>query len=197
MTNPTLSQVLESYAMVCGDANRPDVLAEYIGRFPHFEAELRQFVADRDEILFSSGEPRDADAEDRFVERVRRVRDAGMQPARIDSLTGHAKTKGLSRLEFARNIGFSVSLLQYFEKRRVEVSTVPPSVIRWIAETCGVGAAAVVEFLSSEPDAISGASFKHTSRPEAETRKSFADAVNEDQTLTPDEKQMLLTADDH
>lgn len=196
MNELNLQEVLEEYAAATGAGNDRYVLRLMSEKYPQFAEDLQDFAAARSLAKYSP-EPEFS------AQEKRRYREIGLQNLRslsnsapvknIESLTEAAKLKNLNRAKFAAALELSVSLVQYLEKRRLEFATIPPKIIARIAEVLETGEEIVRNYLDQPPVAATGASYKTMDRPADEMPpKSFADAVREDQQLSPEEKRKLL-----
>ena len=192
MSDATLTEVLEGYAIDTPVGNDQATLRRWMERYPEFADELMDFAAARAYVRNVGDEPL-AD-EKRFAEIgadvLREV--LGRDAAGIKSLTAAGEAKGWKKPEFAKKLGLSISLLMYLEKRRVRFATIPKGIVAKISELLETSEQAVAAYLS-QPPLAGEASFKTKTRPEEERQKDFADAVREDQSLSANEKQALLS----
>ena len=192
MSDATLTEVLEGYAIDTPVGNDQATLRRWMERHPDFADELMDFAAARAYVRNVGDEPL-AD-EKRFAEIgadvLREV--LGREAAGIKSLTAAGEAKGWKKPEFAKKLGLSISLLMYLEKRRVRFATIPKGIVAKISELLETSEQAVAAYLS-QPPLAGEASFKTKTRPEEERQKDFADAVREDQSLSANEKQALLS----
>ncbi len=196
MNEPILEAVLEEYAVATPNGNDLKVLEEFSGKYPQFIEELTDFAAARAVV-------KHAPEEELSEEEEKRVQESGLQNLRnilgslnpkkeLTSLVETAKAKGLSRSKFAAALGVSISLVVYLEKRRVEFSTIPQKIVGKIAEVLETAEETVASYLNQLPGHSVNVSYKTDTRPEESAPKSFAEAVNEDQSLTAEEKRKLL-----
>ncbi len=196
MNEPVLEEVLEEYAAATPLGNDLKILRLVSEKYPQFADELADFAAAR-------AVAKHAPEEELSQEEEERVRESGLNNLRsvlassntagaLQSLIETAKTKGLNRTKFAARTGLSVSLVQYLEKRRLEFASIPPKIISRIAEVLETAEDAVAKYLKQLPVAATNASFKTMERPVEVKPKSFAEAVREDQKLSPKEKRKLL-----
>ncbi len=192
MKEMNLSDVLEEYAIASPLKNDIRILRQMIEKHPEFAEELQDFAA------ACSVEAHVPDSEFTAEERSR-FEEIGMQNLRVllgesaplSSLTDAAKAKGMNRSRFAMALGLSVSLVQYLEKRRLIYLSIPEKIVAKIGEVLETGAEAVAEYLQQPPVSAANANFKASERPEEQRPKTFAEAVNEDQTLSADQKREL------
>ena len=197
MKEITLADVLEGYAVETPAGNDQAILRKWMEQYPHYASELMDFAASRALIRFAPEEELSAQEEARYQEiALNNLRSflgstnaARNVPA---SLTDLAKEKGLNKAKLASAVGVSMSLLMYLEKKRLEYASIPKAVIKKIAEVLDTGEEMISSYLRQGPDLATDVSFKTTTRPEEVKLKSFADAVREDQMLSPEEKRKLL-----
>lgn len=199
MTKETnLQEVLEEYALAAGETNDHQLLRQMSQKYPEYADDLQDYAAARAVIKYAPESEISVSDEKRYGEIglqnlksiLSELKNAPQNA--LESLTDAAKAKGMNRTKFAAALGLSVSLVQYLEKRRLEFSTIPKTVIAKVAEVLETNAEAVANYLNQSPISAANASFKTETRPEELQPKSFADAVREDQTLTDSEKSELL-----
>ena len=193
MSDATLSEVLEGYAIDTPDGNDQETLQRWMERHPEFARELMDFAAARAYVRNVDEGP--MPDEERYAEiGLNALKEVlGREATELSSLTATAEAKGWKKPEFAKKLGLSMSLLMYLEKRRVKIATVPKAIVAKIAELLETSEHAIAAYLSQPPSVAGEASFKSQTRPEEERQKDFADAVREDQSLSPGEKQDLLS----
>ena len=193
MSDATLSEVLEGYAIDTPEGNDQETLRRWMDRHPEFAGELMDFAAARAYARNVDEGP--LPEEERYAEiGLNALKEMlGREAAALSSLTAAAEAKGWKKPEFAKKLGLSMSLLMYFEKRRVKIATVPKGIVAKIAELLETSEQAIAAYLSQPPSMAGEASFKSQTRPEEDRQKEFADAVREDQSLSPSEKHDLLS----
>lgn len=194
-------KVLESYAYETPESvDRQAVLERYIKEFPQFTNELKSFAIERDLLKFShleniseaeKEEHRKASRETLRSFLERKGSTVAEEPE-IKSLNLLAKSKGIKKIDLARRLGISISLLIYLEKRRLQLETIPQKFIKRIAEVLEQTENAIQAYLGQRADFATDASFKTEDRPQDIEQKSFTEAVRQDQTLSEKEKQELL-----
>jgi len=197
MNEMNLADVLENYAMATGTENDQRVLHEWMGKYPQYAAALMDFAAARAFVRYAPDVELSAEEETRYqaigLQNLRSVLGENTaSQAALQSLTEVAKAKGLNKKGFAAAIGLSVSLVQYLEKRRLDFASIPQAVISKVAQILEIGEETISAYLNQPPDYAAQASFKTNTRAEEMPPKNFAEAVNEDQTLTPEEKRRWL-----
>ncbi len=197
MNEMNLTDVLEEYAAAAPSGNDSVILRRMTKEYPQFSAELEDFAAARAVVRFAPEAEISASEEARYQEiglqNLRAVlSEAATHQSALQSLTDAAKAKGMNRSRFASNLGLSVSLVQYLEKRRLDFASIPKAVISKIAEVLGTGEESIAHYLNQSLTPATDASFKTNERPEELQPKSFAEAVREDQFLSAQDKQTLL-----
>jgi len=191
-----LEDVLEGYAVETPEGNDPAILKKWMQKHPEFAEDLLAFAADRSRVdhlpdpILTEGEIKEAMNRGRIALSAFRNQSV-KQPAVLRSLTERAKERGLTRESFAGAVGLSLSLIMYFEKRRLKAATIPDWIIKKTAEVLRETKEAVEEYLHRPPVA-GAASYKAETRPEEVPLKEFAEAVAEDLELTEEEKRSLL-----
>ena len=198
MSEVKLEEVLEEYAAATPDGNDLKILQEAAENHPEFAEELEDFAAAR-------AVARHAPEEELTAEEETRVRESAVANLRmmldslelsnasaLESLTEAAKEKGLNRSKFAAALGLSVSLVQYLEKRRLSFATIPQKIIARLAHVLNSTETAIAAYLDQPPDYEALASYKTNERARQLPPKDFAEAVREDQSLSPEQKRQLL-----
>jgi len=200
MSEVNLDEVLEEYAAATPEGNDLKILQSVVETHPEYADELADFAAARAIVKHAPEEELSGEEELRFAEtglkNLRIILVAlGESPQTTDalqSLVEMAKAKGFTRSKFAAAIGLSTSLIMYLEKRRLEFSSIPNSIVTKIARVLETGEELVSTYLDQSPDYATNASFKTEKRAEDLPPKNFAEAVREDQQLTAEEKLKLL-----
>lgn len=193
MSEKTLSDVLEGYALETQAGDDLEVLQRWMTENPEFAEDLMDFAAARSQMrhidadISAEEEARYAQFGKATLERVL----SGTVELVLESLTSLAQEKGLRKSEFAAKLGLSVSLTMYLEKRRLQFATIPDAIVKRISDVLEITERSVSSYLRL-PATAGEASFKAATRPGEVTQKSFAEAVSEDQSLPPAEKQKLL-----
>lgn len=193
-----LNDILEEYALA-SQQNDQAALRRMSEQYPEFATELQDFAAALAIAKYAPEAEPSMEEASRYrelgLQNLRAVLDenAGVQ-AGLQSLNEAAKAKGLNRSKFADALGLSVSLVQYLEKRRLDFATIPQNIIAKVAEVLEIGETMIANYLNQSAISPVNASFKAAERPEELKPKSFAEAVREDQTLTAEEKNKLLTS---
>ena len=198
-TQRSLIKVLENFAFDTQDASdRQTVLEKYVNEFPQFADELKSFAVENDLLEFSHLEPI-SDAEMQNHLRASRktlnkfLASKESKVAEIKSLYAVGEQIGLKKKDIKQRLGISTSLLVYLEKRRLEFQSIPPKLIKRIADLLKQTENSISQYLNQASDFAGEANFKTNSRPEADNRtKTFAEAIREDQELTKEQKQELL-----
>lgn len=197
MIDMSLADVLEAYAVETPTGNDQQVLQKWMKKYPQYSAELMDFAAARAVVLYAPEEEISAEEEARYREVGLKnfqafLSNSAAPQTVLSSLTASAAEKGLNKAKFAAAVGVSLSLLMYLEKKRLEFSTIPKAVVRKISDVIEAGEQQVAAYLSTPPEMQPQASFKTAIRPKEVKLKSFAEAVREDQILSPEEKKNLL-----
>ncbi len=200
MSETNLDEILEEYAAATPAGNDLKVLREVSDKYSQHSDDLTDFAAARAVVKYAPEEELSADEEQRFVEaglkNLRMVlgalNESGVTAAALHSLVDAAKVKGLNRKSFAAATGLSTSLVMYLEKRRLDFSSIPKTIVSAVARVLETGEDLVSSYLNQPPDFATGASYKTNTRAENLPPKNFSDAVREDQQLSAEEKRKLL-----
>ena len=201
MSETNLDEILEEYAAATPAGNDLKVLREVCDKYPQHSDDLTDFAAARAIVKHAPEEELSADEEQRYAEaglkNLRMVLGALNEPDTtaddvLHSLVDAAKVKGLNRRSFAAAVGLSTSLVMYLEKRRLEFSSIPKTIVAAVARVLETGEDLVSSYLNQPPDFAAGASYKTNTRAENLQPKNFKEAVQEDQQLSAEEKRKLL-----
>lgn len=199
MNTINLQDILEEYAISAQGENDSLILRQMITKYPQYAEDLKDYAAARAVLRFAPEAELSDEEETRYraiglqnLQAILGENSTAAPQISLPSLTGAAKAKGLNKKDFAATLGLSVSLVQYLEKRRLAFASIPRAIIARIAATLDAGEEIVSAYLNQPPDTAAQASFKTNTRAEEMAPKAFAEAVREDQTLTPEEKRKLM-----
>lgn len=200
MSEINLDEILEEYAAATPAGNDLKVLQEVAEKHPQHADDLTDFAAARAVVKHAPEEELSDEEEERFSEaglkNMRMVLGALSDPRAtadaLQSLVDAAKAKGLNRKGFAAALGLSTSLVMYLEKRRLDFTSIPKTIVAKIAKVLETGEELVSSYLTQPSDLATNMSFKTNTRAEDLPQKNFSDAVREDQQLSAEEKRKLL-----
>lgn len=195
MTTQELQDIFEAYSLQTPDGNNLDILERYIEKYPQYEQELTEFAAERAMLKFDLETEISHEQKDHLAELTRRNFDKfraskQTQVQSIDSLITVAKKLGLKKIEFAKRLGLNPAQLFNLEVRKYVFSTIPNSLIENVAETLQMTKDSIENFLKLTPSVA--ANYKSETRPDEIKQISFAQAIKNDETLSPKEKERLL-----
>lgn len=195
MTTQELQDIFEAYSLETPEGNNLDILERYIEEYPQYEQELTEFAAERAMLKFDleteiSNEQKNhlAELTRRNFEKFRASKQTQVQS--IESLITVAKKLGLKKIEFAKRLGLNPAQLFNLEVRKYVFSTIPNSLIENVAETLQMTKDSIENFLKLTPSVA--ANYKSETRPDEIKQISFAQAIKNDETLSPKEKERLL-----
>lgn len=195
----SLIKVLESFAYSTLEAIDPQaVLSKYIEDYPQFADDLKSFAIEKDLLEISHLKKISETEVENHLRASRRTLDNFLESknveeaVQIQSLYETAKDKGMRKVDLKKRLGISTSLLVYLEKRRLEFESIPKKLIQKVAEVLEQTEDAVSEYLNKSSNFAGEVSFKSSGRPQSGKQKTFAEAIREDQELTPQQKQELL-----
>lgn len=194
----SLIKILESFAFETLDAiDSQNVLEKYLKDYPQFAGELKSFAIEKDLLKFTNLKNINEAEVGEYLQASRRtlakfLESKNSEAAEIQSLYEVAKASGMKKVEFKKRLGISTSLLVYLEKRRLDFETIPKKLIKKVADVLERTENSVTRYLNQASDFSGQASFKTSDRPQVGKQKSFAEAIREDQELTPQQKKELL-----
>lgn len=195
MNTQELQDIFEAYSLETPDGNDFDILRKYMEKYPGYKRDLAEFAKERALLKFDLQTEISSDEKNRLA-KISRSKfeefwaNRDQEITRIESLTKLAKTFGMKKIEFARKIGLNGTQLFNLEVRRFVFTTIPQSLISTIAETLQTTKDAVAQFLDQSPGVA--ANYKSETRPDEIEQISFSQAVQEDETLSAEEKERLL-----
>ena len=200
MSETNLDEILEEYAAATPAGNDLKVLREVSDKYPHHSDDLTDFAAARAVVKHAPEEELSAEEEERFAKAglknlrmvLGKLNESNASENALKSIVEAAKAKGFSRKSFAAAAGLSASLVMYLEKRRLDFSSIPKTIVAAVARLLETGEDLVSSYLNQPPDFVTGANYKTNTRAEELPPKNFAEAVREDQQLSAEEKRILL-----
>ncbi|HEX9058314.1 MAG TPA: hypothetical protein VF818_12365 [Ktedonobacterales bacterium] len=169
-------------------AGRSPRVEDYIGRYPDYATEISEFAVYFHTIAFDLPEP-DAVPAAQLSPAARNVL-AQIQPPPPPAIAGLVKqgtVVGFSPRKLAEAVRLTTDLLGKLEARAIDVATIPPTLIRRLAETLKVAPEAVAAYLGASGPAQAGAFFYADQAP-TQRQESFLDAVQRS-TLAPEVKR--------
>ncbi len=195
MTTQELQDIFEAYSLETPDGNNLDVLEKYIEKYPQYEQELTEFAAERATLKFDLETEISNEEKKHLAELTRKNFEKfwtskQTQVQSIDSLIAIAKKLGLKKIEFAKRIGLNPAQLFNLEVRKYVFSTIPKNLIETIAETLQTTKDSIENYLKLTPSVA--ANYKSETRPDEIKQISFEQGINDDETLSPKEKERLL-----
>lgn len=193
-----LEDVLKEYAIATPSGNDEKILREITEKYPQFRKHLYDFAAMRavekhtPEVEIPEVEMSKLQA--KGLENLRSILNK-KNAEEISSLNALAKSFGMKKRKFAEKLGINISILMYLEKRSVDYKSIPQTIIKRISETLKTTEDSVKMYLNQNPTLSGQVSYKSDSRPTEIKQKSFAEIIEEDVNLSPQEKQELLNLD--
>lgn len=188
-----LETVLAEYVTAVAAPSHATLL-EWIGRYPQYREELIDFTESWS-LSEALPEPPWTTTDEALVERslgiLREVLGQGAD-APIASLLAEAREQGLSPAGFAARTGLGPLVLRKLERRLIRVATIPREAVEAVAAAIGRDAPAVAAYLHGPPLAPGGASYFAPDRPAAAEPQDFAQAVREDSSMSPEQRQRWL-----
>lgn len=163
-------------------------LERIIERFPDCAAELTDFAVewasqDLQPAAFDGGDEHwdehswDAESWDATPSPVEKAMD-GLRRRLAAPADPFAQLATAELRRLASRVGLDTTLLAKIRHRRLLPETVPAKLVAAIAEALGLRAEAVTAHLEAPPLLPAAVSFKSQDQPAAETRQSFAEAID-------------------
>lgn len=156
-------------------------MEEYVRRYPQYARELLEFAVYFHTVGFDAPAPDDIPAAElspaaqKALARIRERRVAAASPA-IEGLVKQGATVGYAPRKLADSVGLTTELLAKLEARVIAVATIPPTLVRRLAEALKVTPEAVAAYLGAAGPGQAG-SFYYADQPPAQQQESFLDAV--------------------
>lgn len=110
------------------------------------------------------------------------------QAAPISGILAAAKERGHSAASFAAATRLSTVLVGKLDGRQITPDTVPERLIAQIAALVGRGTETVREYLAGKPQFAPAMQFRAAAPPTTGAMQSFAEAVQDDPFLDPDDR---------
>ena len=199
----TLHDALNAFV---GENDRPTAenVHEWVNRYPQFRKDLVEFAACwSEQSVLPPAKEIGAEAERALVARAMsnvlnlaysRDVEAQEQAAGDDalsSLTQAAQSAGSTPLQLANECGLDLSLLSKLNNKQIQPHSIPPKLMRMLAENLHETIGALKAYFSGPSIAVTGKSFLSQAKPTAMQQQSFADAVRSS-SLSEDEKSRWL-----
>jgi hypothetical protein len=131
----------------------------------------------------------------RLIRRLEEL-DTADSNAPLNGILAAAKERGLSSKQLAAVTKLSVVLVSMFDRGMISTVNLPKVIVRRIAEAIGSTVEHVLEYLQTGPRLAIDADFKADDAPELEDPQPFFEAVRDDPTLSPIEREYLLSRKD-
>ncbi len=130
-SNPSIGEVLQDFAT--GDVSDPR-LADFVRRFPGYEAELRAFAAEA-AALMREAQPETVAVDDLAIVRRTLPRLTGLHNE-LTASRARDVFEGLAPAELrtiARRLDLPMPFMDRLKSRLVEVTTIPAAFVAWLA----------------------------------------------------------------
>lgn len=167
-------------------------IEEYVQRYPAYARELLEFSVYFHTVGFDSVEPDATPASQlspaagKALARIRE-RHAGSAMSPIEGLVKQGLAVGSPPPTLAAAVGLTTDLLAKLEARAIAVATIPPTLIKRLAETLQVAPEAVAAYLGTSQPGPVGA-FYYADQPPTQEQQPFLEAVQAS-ALPPEQKR--------
>lgn len=173
-------------------SGRAPRMEEYVRRYPQYTRELLEFAVYFHTVGFDAAEPDEvpaAELSSAAQKALARIREQRMATASapIEGLVKHGATVGYAPRRLAESVGLTTDLLGKLEARAIAVATIPPTLVRRLADALKVAPEAVAAYLGAARPGQAGA-FYYADQPPTQQQESFLDAVQAS-ALSPDLKR--------
>jgi hypothetical protein len=166
-------------------AGRSPRVEDYVGRYPDYATEISECALYFHSIAFDLPEPQAVPAAQLSPAAEKAL--AQIRTPAIEGLVKQGAAIGLAPRKLAEAVKLSMDLLGKLEARAIDVATIPPTLVRRLAETLKVAPGAVAAYLGAAGPAQAGAFFYADQAP-TQRQESFLDAV-QGSTLGPELKR--------
>ncbi|HEX6818042.1 MAG TPA: hypothetical protein VF120_06665 [Ktedonobacterales bacterium] len=173
-------------------SGRAPRIEEYVQRYPQYTRELLEFAVYFHTVGFDAAEPDDvpvaelSSAAQRARARIRERRTAAASPP-IGGLVKQGATVGYTPKRLAESVGLTTELLGKLEAKAIAVATIPPTLVRRLADALKVAPEAVAAYLGATRAGQAGA-FYYSDQPPTQQQEAFIDAVQAS-ALSPELKR--------
>lgn len=194
-----LDDVIQAYMASATDSGE-DTLGEWIGRYPQYERELRDFAAYW--RMFGRLPARDynVEEEDALVARAasvvqnilheqREISSAAHQP--LSSLVDEAERQHMSLDQFAEAAEMSVPMIVMLDRRQVRYESIPRKAVESIAGALSTLIAAVDAYLKGAMQ-LAPAHYRSEEPPKVSSQYDFSYVVEIDPDLSDEQKEWWL-----
>jgi hypothetical protein len=193
-----LDDVIQAYMASATDSGE-DTLDEWIGRYPQYERELRDFAAYWK--MFGRLLVRDynAEEEDALVARAASVvqnilheqRGSASAAQPLSSLVDEAERQHMSLDRFAEAAEMSVPMIVMLDRRQVRYESIPRKAVESIAGVLRKLVAAVDSYLKGDMQ-FAPAHYRSDEPPKAASQCDFSYVVEIDPDLNDEQKERWL-----
>ncbi len=166
-------------------SGRAPRMEAYLQRYPQYESELLEFAVYFHTIGFDADEPDTSPAPALSAAAQRAL--MRIQPPPIEGLVKQGVKAGYPARKLAEAVGLTIDLLGKLEARVITVATIPPTLVKRLADTLQVVPEAVSSYLGAAQPGQAGA-FYYADQPPSQQQESFLDAVQAS-ALSPERKQ--------
>lgn len=196
--NDERDDILTDFAYAIQGVPAHAAVAEWCHRYPEHAQAITDFAATMAVSRALVPDPEtlapDAASEARGMEVAMRLHRALVPPVAVvetapfPGILAAAKERGYSAASFAAATRLSTVLVGKLDGRQITPDTVPERLIAQIAALVGRGTETVREYLAGKPQFAPAMQFRAAAPPTTGATQSFAEAVQDDPFLAPDDR---------
>lgn len=199
MTRAELDEILLEF-VATDDLPDWTAVQEWMQRYPKYAHEIAEFAA---AWILSETMPANAetaamsqehwlDASRRGFERAVAESRAEYAPATLTSLVKAAQNAGKDLAALAGELQISEPLLLKLERRLLTASTIPTRFIGELARALHTSTESVSAYLTQPARLATGAQYRAEKAPRVQAQESFAQAIQNDRSMSQAERERLL-----
>lgn len=172
--------------------DRSPHIEDYVRQYPQYTQELLEFAVYFHTVGLDAAEPDQIPAAElspaaqKALTQIRERR-ATVSIAPLVGLVKQGAQVGYSPRKLADAVGLTTNLLGKLEARAIAVATIPPTLVRRLADTLNVTPEAVASYLGAARPGDAGA-FYYADQPPTQQQEPFLDAVQAS-ALSPERKR--------
>ena len=182
-------------------SNAPKTLKEWIATYPAQKEELVTWAVGISELDYAEAAPPDPEAEARTLEiGLRALRRMSYRtetsPAPIVSISEEARKQGMTEKQLAERLNLDKAIVTKLNQRLMQALTIPPALIRRIADELKTGVQQVQDYLNLPSTLATGVSYRSETTPTVGDQQLFSEAIRSSLTLSEERKTYWLSETD-
>jgi hypothetical protein len=190
--------ILEEFALAVSENDSHETVKRFMKRYPEYAEDIMDYAV---ALLISKHAPAEAfldeQEHDDFLKQAQNIFSKTSSPSAVEisSLDSKLHELNIGIEEFRKKTGLTRFVLHNLDQKLVDVSSIPPKVVRKLSEALKVSADSLNQYLSGGFRNAHSMNFKAFIAPTSSDRISFEEVLNQDPSLTDEERSKLLEND--